>query len=50
MEIHVVPPHGYEEDEVYKVSMKQHAKLKQGVFFSQFYSTDDLCQFCAMRR
>ena len=36
MEIHVVPPHGYEEDEVYKVSMKQHAKLKQGVFFLSF--------------
>ena len=36
MDIHVVPPNGYEEDEVYKVSMKQHAKLKQGVFFLSF--------------
>ena len=32
----MVPPHGYEEDEVYKVSLKQHAKLKQGVFFLSF--------------
>ena len=32
----MVPPHGYEEDEVYKVSMKQYAQPKQGVFFLSF--------------
>ena len=36
MDIHVVPPHGYEEDEVYKVSMKQYAQPKQRVFFLSF--------------
>ena len=33
MDIHVVPPSGYKEDEVYKVSVKQYNKPKQGVFF-----------------
>ena len=36
MDIHVVPPHGLEEDEVYKVSIKQFAQPKQGVFFLSF--------------
>ena len=36
MDIHVIPPHGYEEDEVYKVSIKQYAQPKQGVFFLSF--------------
>ena len=36
MDIHVVPPNGYEEDEVYKVSIKQFDKPKQGVFFLSF--------------
>ena len=36
MDIHVVPPHGYEEDEVYKVSMKQYAQPEQRVFFLSF--------------
>ena len=36
MDIHVVPPQGYEEDEVYKVSIKQYAQPKQGVFFLSF--------------
>jgi len=36
MDIHVVPPNGYEEDEVYKVSMKQYAKPEQRVFFLSF--------------
>ncbi|XP_022808588.1 uncharacterized protein LOC111345563 [Stylophora pistillata] len=33
MDIHVVPPVGLTEDEVYKVSLKQFAKPQQGVFF-----------------
>ena len=36
MDIHVVPPHGYEEDEVYKVSIKQFAQPKQRVYFLSF--------------
>ena len=32
----MVPPHGLEEDEVYKVSIKQFAQPKQGVFFLSF--------------
>ena len=32
----MVPPNGYEEDEVYKVSIKQYAQPKQGVFFLSF--------------
>ena len=36
MDIHVVPPNGYEEDEVYKVSMRQYAKPEQRVFFLSF--------------
>ena len=32
----MVPPTGYEEDEVYKVSLKQYSKPKQGVFFLSF--------------
>ena len=32
----MVPPQGYEEDEVYKVSIKQYAQPKQGVFFLSF--------------
>ena len=36
MDIHVVPPNGYEEDEVYKVSIKQYAQPKQRVFFLSF--------------
>ena len=32
----MVPPHGYEKDEVYKVSIKQYAQPKQGVFFLSF--------------
>ena len=32
----MVPPHGYEEDEVYKVSIKQFAQPKQRVFFLSF--------------
>ena len=32
----MVPPHGYEEDEVYKVSIKQYAQPKQRVFFLSF--------------
>ena len=36
MDIHVVPPNGYEEDEVYKVSLKQYAQPKQKVFFLSF--------------
>ena len=32
----MVPPHGYEEDEVYKVSMKQYAQPEQRVFFLSF--------------
>ncbi|XP_078343835.1 uncharacterized protein LOC144629491 [Oculina patagonica] len=36
MDLHVVPPNGYEEDEVYRVSMKQYAQPKQRVFFLSF--------------
>ena len=36
MDIHVAPPYGYEEDEIYKVSIKQYAKPEQGVFFLSF--------------
>ena len=32
----MVPPQGYEEDEVYKVSMNQYAQPEQGVFFLSF--------------
>ena len=32
----MVPPSGYEEDEVYKVSIKQYAQPKQRVFFLSF--------------
>ena len=32
----MVPPYGYEEDEVYKVSIKQYAQPKPGVFFLSF--------------
>ena len=32
----MVPPTGYEEDEVYKVSVKQYDKPEQGVFFLSF--------------
>ncbi|KAJ7389014.1 hypothetical protein OS493_034148 [Desmophyllum pertusum] len=48
MDLHVVPPTGYEEDEVYKVSVKQYSKPEQGVFFLSFirqtrYSKFDSC-------
>ena len=33
MDIHVFPPAGFTEDEVYRVSVKQFAKPQQGVFF-----------------
>ena len=33
MDIHVFPPAGFTDDEVYRVSVKQFAKPKQGVFF-----------------
>ena len=36
MDIHVVPPTGYDEDEVYKVSLKQYSKPMQRVFFLSF--------------
>ena len=36
MDIHVVPPNGFEEDEVYRVSIKQYAQPKQRVFFLSF--------------
>ncbi|KAJ7389023.1 hypothetical protein OS493_034157 [Desmophyllum pertusum] len=36
MDLYVVPPTGYEEDEVYKVSVKQYSKPEQGVFFLSF--------------
>ena len=32
----MVPPQGYEEDEVYKVSIKQYAQPKQRIFFLSF--------------
>ena len=34
--IHVVPPHEYKEDEVYKVSIKEFVQPKQRVFFLSF--------------
>ena len=43
----MVPPHGYEEDEVYKVSMKQYAKPKQGVFFLSFIRQTTYNKFVA---
>ncbi|KAJ7389015.1 ligand-gated sodium channel [Desmophyllum pertusum] len=48
MDLHVVPPTGYEEDEVYKVSVKQYSKPEQGVFFLSFiresrYNKFDSC-------
>ena len=48
MDIHVVPPNGYKEDEVYRVSMKQYAQPKQRVFFLSFvrqttYNKFDSC-------
>lgn len=36
MDVHVVPPNGYQEDEIYKVSVKQYSKPRQGVFFLSF--------------
>ena len=33
MDIHVFPPAGFTDNEVYRVSVKQFAKPKQGVFF-----------------
>ena len=33
MDIHVFPPTGYNEDEVFRVSVKQFAQPKDGVFF-----------------
>jgi len=36
MDIRVVPPNGYEEDEVYRVSIKQYAQPKQRLFFLSF--------------
>ena len=33
MDIHVFPPAGFTDDEVYRVSVKQFAKPKQGVLF-----------------
>ena len=33
MDIHVFPPAGFTDDEVYRVSVKQFAKPKRGVFF-----------------
>ena len=45
MDIHVVPPNGYEEDEVYKVSLKQYAQPKQRVFFLSFIRVSRYSKF-----
>ena len=47
MDIHVVPPHGYEEDEVYKVSMKQYAQPEQRVFFLSFIRQTTYSKFAS---
>lgn len=36
MDVHVVPPNGYQDDEIFKVSVKQYSKPRQGVFFLSF--------------
>ena len=43
----MIPPHGYEEDEVYKVSMKRYAKPKQGLFFLSFIRQTTYNKFVA---
>ena len=47
MDIHVAPPYGYEEDEIYKVSIKQYAKPEQGVFFLSFIRQTTYNKFVA---
>lgn len=36
MDLHVVPPAGYKEDEIFKVSVKQQAKTKNKVWLTSF--------------
>ena len=48
MDIHVFPPTGYNEDEVFRVTVKQFAEPKDGVFFQNSirvttYSKFELC-------
>ena len=48
MDIHVFPPTGYNEDEVFRVTVKQFAEPKDGVFFLNSirvttYSKFELC-------
>lgn len=47
MHIQVVPPAGYEEDEVYKVSIKQYAEPRQGVFFLNFIRITTYSKFAS---
>ena len=38
MDLHVVPPTGFTEDEVFKVSLKNYAKPEDKVWLTSLYS------------
>ncbi|XP_022800581.1 uncharacterized protein LOC111338367 isoform X2 [Stylophora pistillata] len=50
MDLHVVPPAGYKEDEIFKVSVKQQAKTKNKVWLTSFIRKSRYHPWCSTRR